>query len=92
MKEVFLLLRGLSHPNGQSVNFHEFVMKPLMVMILCTAANENEDLLVTVLIFCCDYSLTFVLRPRAVSYHTHPRQKTNRGFKSYLNCFYSYLD
>lgn len=57
-EESFLLPRGLSHTNSQPANFHDFWMKPLMVTMLCTTANENEVLLITLLMFCCDYSLT----------------------------------
>jgi len=58
MKEVFLLSRGLSQNNREPVDFHEFLLKPLVVIMLCTAAKENEDLLTTLLMFRCDYSPT----------------------------------
>lgn len=71
IKEVFLLPRGLSHTNSQPANFHKFLLKPLMVIMLCTAANKNEDLLITLFMFHCDYSLAYLCIEAKSSFILH---------------------
>lgn len=80
MKEVFLLSRDLNHTDSQPVSSHEFLMKSLMVMVFCTAANEKDDLLISILIFCCDNSLIHLCTEANTGFIPPFQTEAKKGF------------
>ena len=89
MREVFLLSRGLGHTDSQPASSHQFLLKPLMVMAFCTADSEKDDLLVSLLIFCCDSSLTHLCTEAKNRFMPPSQTEAN---KRDCNCFWNYFD
>lgn len=80
MKEIFLPSRALNQTDSQPVSSHEFLMKLLMVMAFSTAASEKYDLLVSILIFCCNNSLTHLCTEAKTRFIAPSQTEGKMGF------------